>query len=296
MDTKMARDALKIAGAVRTSDGVRVFLKQWAAQIGPARHSLNANTNDFSIDLDLTPRKPVVLHGDDGYSRKGDAPERASCYYSFTRLETEGKVRVGKTWMPVTGESWMDQEFSTAILEPGISGWDWFSLQLSDNTELMLFMLRKTAGGINDASGGTYVPASGPPVNIPKQKFSIRTEKTWKSPRSGAVYPARWFLSVPSLSLDITVTPNLADQEASPSKGAGMVYWEGSVSVRGKKNGKPVTGQGYVELTGYDKPFDAPLRRVVVFGADEAPAKPAMFDSDPKRIQISERLISGKIG
>jgi len=120
-------------------------------------------------------------------------------------------------------------------------------------------MLRKTAGGINDASSGTYVPSSGPPVKISKQHFSIRTEKTWKSPRSGAVYPSGWQLSVPSLSLDITIAPNLADQETASGKGAGMVYWEGSVSVDGKKNGEPVTGRGYVELTGYDKPFDAPL-------------------------------------
>ncbi len=255
----MVRQALNMAGAMRTSDGVRVFLKNWFAQIGTDGHHLRADTDDFAIELDLTPKKPIVLHGDDGYSRKGEAPERASCYYSFTRLEAQGKVRVGKTWIPVTGASWMDQEFSTALLEPGLSGWDWFSLQLSDNTELMLFMLRKTAGGVNNASSGSYIPSSGKPVKITKQQFVIRTAKRWKSPRSGAVYPSGWFLTIPSLNMELTITPNLADQETTSGQGAGMVYWEGSVSVEGQKNGKPVSGQGYVELTGYDKPFDAPL-------------------------------------
>ncbi len=256
---EIARQALNMAGATRTSDGVRIFLKQWSAQIGESKHHLNASTNDFAIDLHLTPRKPIVLHGDDGYSRKGEARERASCYYSFTRLQAEGKVRMGKTWMPVSGESWMDQEFSTALLEPGLSGWDWFSLQLSDNTELMLFMLRKTEGGVNDASSGTFVPSSGPPVKIAKQQFQIRIANRWKSPRSGAVYPSGWSLSIPSMEMELTITPNLADQETTADQGAGMVYWEGSVSVEGQKNGKPLNGQGYVELTGYDKPFDAPL-------------------------------------
>jgi predicted secreted hydrolase len=229
------------------------------ARISPKTILLKAIAEKFSFDLDLTPVKPVAVHGNNGYSQKGSSPERASCYYSLTRLETNGQVTLAGKTFAVKGLSWMDHEFSTASLEPGIIGWDWFGLQLSDNTEIMIYLLRQKDGRWHPASSGTYVRSDGITKHLSIHDIDATVLDTWKSPNSGAVYPVRWRLRILSPAVDLYVAPNLADQEMRTQESTGMTYWEGSVSVRGNKNGRRVDGQGYMELTGYAKPFDAPL-------------------------------------
>ncbi|MGA7145612.1 MAG: lipocalin-like domain-containing protein [Desulfobacterales bacterium] len=258
-DQCMGRGVLGIAGVSRDHNDVRIFVKKWTARISPKALHLKAIAEKFSFDLDLTPVKPVVLHGNRGYSRKGSTPERASCYYSLTRLETKGQVTLAGKTFSVRGLSWMDHEFSTAQLEPGIIGWDWFGLQLSDNTEIMIYLLRQKDGRWHPASSGTYVRSDGTTRHLSIHDIEPMVLDTWKSPNSGAVYPARWRLRILSPAMDLSVIPNLADQEMRTRESTGVTYWEGSVSVRGNKNGRRVDGQGYMELTGYAGPFEAPL-------------------------------------
>jgi predicted secreted hydrolase len=153
----------------------------------------------------------------------------------------------------------MDHEFSSASLEPGIIGWDWFSLQLSDRTEIMLFFLRTSDGRISPVSGGTYVDPVGRTTALGKDDIAVTTLDTWKSPHSKAVYPSRWRLQVLPYTLDLVVVPNLADQEMHTSESTGVTYWEGSVSIRGTKEAISIQGLGYVELTGYAESFDVPM-------------------------------------
>ena len=256
---RVSREALKMAGASQTEDTTAVFLHDWSARIGLEKHLLKVNTDGFSYELKLTPLKPPVLHGRDGYSLKGSTPERASCYYSYTRIKAEGRLSIGENSFAVKGFAWMDHEFSTAPLEYNLKGWDWFSLQFSDQTEFMAFILRKAEGGISAASGGTFIGRHGQNSHLSKDEFTVTVMDTWKSPYSKAVYPARWRLQVFPQSLDLTIVPNLADQEMRTSESTGVIYWEGSVSIKGTKAGKPIEGQGYTELTGYAKPFDAPM-------------------------------------
>ncbi|MGD9302171.1 MAG: lipocalin-like domain-containing protein [Desulfobacterales bacterium] len=255
----ISREALNMAGANHNEDASTIFLKNWSARIGPDRHQLKVHSDEFSYELTLTPEKPPVLHGNAGYSLKGSTPERASCYYSFTRLKAEGDLSIGKNIIAVKGSAWMDHEYSTAPLEPGIRGWDWFSLQLSDQTEVMAFVLRKDKGEIGPASSATDIGNRGQNRHIRSHEFLVTVRDTWKSPHSKAIYPAGWRLQILSSSLDLIITPNLADQEMRTPASTGVVYWEGSVSIEGTRAGRPVVGQGYVELTGYAKPFDAPM-------------------------------------
>jgi predicted secreted hydrolase len=153
----------------------------------------------------------------------------------------------------------MDHEFSTAPLQPGIVGWDWFSLQMDNDTELMVFLLRKKDGELNRASSGTFVDPSGEGRHLSIDDFRIDVFQSWQSPHSRAVYPAGWRLSCASPKLELRIEPNLADQEARPAPGTGPTYWEGSVSVRGTMDGKAVSGKGYVELTGYAGEFEGDL-------------------------------------
>jgi predicted secreted hydrolase len=199
------------------------------------------------------------LHGDRGYSLKGSTPERASCYYSFTRLEGQGSISIAGNTVAVSGSAWMDHEFSTALLEPGITGWDWFSLQLSDSTEIMVFLLRTATGELHTASSGTYINADGITRPIAHAEIKVEVLDTWRSKQSHARYPARWRMQIAPMAIDARITSNLPDQEMRTPGSTGVTYWEGSVSIDGTKNEHPVKGEGYVELTGYAGSFDAPL-------------------------------------
>ena len=255
----VSREALTMAGVLQRPPETVVYLNNWSARIGAEAQVLHVDTDEFSYELTLKPVKPRVLHGRAGYSLKGSSPERASCYYSYTRHAVEGQLAIGGKTMAVRGQGWMDHEFSTALLEPGLKGWDWLSLQLSDRTEIMLFLLRTDDGGISDVSGGTFVDPDGNTRAIGRDQFAVTILDTWKSPHSKAVYPSRWRLRVFPYALDLTISPNLADQEMQTSGSTGVTYWEGSVSIRGTRGANQINGQGYVELTGYAEKFDRPM-------------------------------------
>jgi predicted secreted hydrolase len=255
----VSRAALGMAGVNQSSQYTKVFLKNWSTQIEADLHILKVDAADFSYELNFKPAKPAVLHGDRGYSLKGSTPERASCYYSFPRLEGQGRITIGDDTVAVTGSAWMDHEFSSYLLEPGISGWDWFSLQLSDETEIMVFLIRTKKGGLHAASSGTYINADGMSRPIANAEINVEVLDTWKSRQSKARYPARWRLQIAPLSIDVKITSNLPDQEMRTLGSTGVIYWEGSVSIEGIKDKLPVKGEGYVELTGYAGAFDAPL-------------------------------------
>jgi len=256
---RLAREALGMAGASQVAGTTRLFIHSWLAQIGKDAHMLKVQTDDFSFELELEPVKLPVSHGKAGYSRKGSTPERAGCYYSFTRFQSKGTLTVGGKTVSVQGFSWMDHEFSTASLEPGIVGWDWFSLQLSDQTEIMVYLLRKKKGGLHPASSGTYVDGAGRTRHLGKDELKVTVLDTWRSRQSNAMYPARWQLTIAPMAIELMIAPNLSDQEMQTQASTGVIYWEGSVSAKGTKNGIPIDATGYVELTGYAKPFDAPM-------------------------------------
>jgi len=256
---RMAREALGMAGTTQKEGATTIFIGPWSATIRADTHNLTAITPDFSIDLALQSSKPPVLHGKAGYSRKGSSVKNASCYYSLTRLLTRGKLGADGKTMVVEGLSWMDHEYSTAPLESGIIGWDWFSLQLSNQTELMLYLLRQTDNQTNDASSGTFIDASGVPQHLGNHDFNISVLKEWTSPETGGVYPVAWRIQVLPLDLDLKVAANLSDQEMQTAASTGVTYWEGSVSGNGTIVTKRVQAKGYVELTGYADAIDAPM-------------------------------------
>jgi predicted secreted hydrolase len=208
---------------------------------------LHAAQEDLALDLVLVDRKGPTLQGDSGYSRKGPQPGNASYYYSLTRLETTGTVSVADQGHAVSGLSWMDHEWSTSGLAADQEGWDWFSIQLDDGSELMVFQLRKEDGSIDPFSSGTLVAPDGSTRHLKRDDFEIGVEDSWRSPNSGATYPGRWTITVPVEELTLDIEPYLPDQELTVS----YAYWEGAVRIEGERSGRPVSGSGYVEMTGY---------------------------------------------
>jgi predicted secreted hydrolase len=261
---KLGRDALGMAGSDTAS--YRVWIDDWEAQAAPdGSQRLRAEAQGHAIAFRLVPQKPPVVHGRDGVSVKGPEPGQASHYVSLTRLALDGEVRIGGDRMHVAGQAWMDHEFTTGELAPDLVGWDWFGLQLDDGSELMLYGLRLADGTFAPESSGSWIAPDGTLVHLPAAAAQGKTEGTWKSPMSGAVYPASWRVrvQVPGTAgvaarfYELAIEPELAAQELVTRESTGVTYWEGACRVRGTRDGVAVAGYGYVELTGYAGAFRA---------------------------------------
>jgi predicted secreted hydrolase len=203
------------------------------------------------LHLSLRSEKPPVLHGDHGYSQKGEGEGRASYYYSLTRMETSGELTIDGKREKISGFSWMDHEFGSNQLRDDQVGWDWFSIQLDDGRELMLYQLRRKDGSTDPYSSGTVVSAGGEKRHLLLKDFRIEVLEHWRSPKSGARYPIKWKLVIPSEAIEIEITPAFPDQELITSRSTRVTYWEGSVAVRAMRDGQGAAGRGYVEMTGY---------------------------------------------
>lgn len=248
---RLSRAGPGLAGA--SLEGMHVWLLNWSARMKGSDILLEARDSDKELRLELTPRKPPVIHGQNGFSQKGPAPGQASYYVSLTDLKTRGSLKLPGFASPIEmqGVSWFDQEFGSNQLTPEQKGWDWFSLHLSDGRDLMIYLLRLKNGSVEPASSGTLVAADGSSRHLKLSDFSVTVLGRWKSPRSKGEYPSRWRIQVPSARIDLTVDPLLADQELHTEGSTGITYWEGAIAGKGISAGLEVTCEGYAELTGY---------------------------------------------
>jgi len=251
VDERLNRAGVGWAGA--NTERLEVWNDDWRAELRDGVHQLTARSGDgdFGVDLRLDPVRGPTLHGQNGFSQKGAAASNASHYYSLTRLETTGSIVVDGTPVAVAGLSWMDHEFGTTFLDASQLGWDWFSLQLDDGTDVMLYRLRQTGDRVDPRSSGTIVLPDGDVRRLDAAEFRLTPARDWTSPASGARYPVDWRLELPSAGLDLTVSAVVDAQELRTPRSTGVTYWEGTVVVGGSRDGTPVTGRGYLEMTGY---------------------------------------------
>jgi predicted secreted hydrolase len=232
-----------------------VFNEGWRAMTTPdGAWRLVASAGNDAIDLTLRTHKPPAVHGQNGVSVKAEGVGSASHYYSMTRLEVSGAVD-GKR---CHGLAWMDHEFGSSRLRESQSGWDWFSIQLDNDTELMLYQIRRRDGAPDVTSSGSLVTSDGSVIHLGHDQLRVQPLGRWTSPKSGATYPMGWTVAVPSLQISVTLQPLLKQQELDTRASTRVTYWEGAVSVSGSFDNVAVTGQGYVEMTGYARPFRAP--------------------------------------
>jgi predicted secreted hydrolase len=237
------------AGAA--TDRYLVWNEDWKVEAQGQSHVVEVADKEVKLKLRLTPAKPPVLHGDNGLSQKAEGKGRASYYYSLTRLKTEGELEIAGKSETLRGQSWMDHEFGSNQLAEDQLGWDWFSIQLDNNVELMLYVLRRKDGSIDPYSSGTLVYANGASKHLAVRDFQAQALEKWKSPKSGGNYPMKWRVGVPAEGIELDIVPFFPDQELDTRKSTKVIYWEGSVQVRGNFQKKPVQGLGYVEMTGY---------------------------------------------
>ena len=243
---KFSRSAPGLAGS--DSNPFQVWLENWqVSQISDDEWQMVAAQEGIKIELKLKDEKGLIFHGDAGYSQKGVDRGNASYYFSQTRLKSAGTIEIAGTEYDVSGLSWMDHEFSTSALSEDQIGWDWFSIQLNDDMELMLFQIRRSDGSVDPFSSGTLIDADGEVIHIDRSQFEIDVLDTWQSPHSGAVYPSSWQIRIPGIGLNLDLQPYMADQELNLS----YAYWEGAVEATGRLGEQAISGSGYVELTGY---------------------------------------------
>jgi predicted secreted hydrolase len=249
-ESSLSRSGPGLAGA--RTDALDVWCLDWSAKMTGSAVQLNARRNGAGISLRLEPRKPVVLHGVNGLSRKGPEAGESSYYVSFTDCGTSGAITPanGRAPIEVTGTSWFDHEFSSNMLAKDQAGWDWVSLHLSDGRDLMVYLIRRADGAADNVSG-TLVEPGGATRSLARADISLTTLDRWRSPKSGGDYPSRWRLVIPGAGIDLVITPLLADQELVGAGLPNLVYWEGAVAAEGASNGRPIRAEGYVELTGY---------------------------------------------
>ncbi|MCW5982755.1 MAG: hypothetical protein KIT09_31995 [Bryobacteraceae bacterium] len=252
------RERINRAGpglAAASAELSRIWNGNWHVEWRGNVQSLQAVTDAFTLRLEMVPQKPPVIHGRDGVSRKGPEPGRASHYVSFTRLAASGALELDGASYELAGLAWMDHEFFTNQLSPEQAGWDWFSVQFENGAELMLARMRRNDGSVDPFSHGTFVDRSGAARHLESKDFSLVPGATWTSPSSGAVYPIEWRIGIAPLGLELSAATPLANQELTGRGGPSLTYWEGAMDYEGTLQGKPIRGEGYLEMVGYAAPF-----------------------------------------
>jgi predicted secreted hydrolase len=242
-DQRAARGGFDLADA--REDNMAVHIGDWSLELRGDTYSARIAARDFAFELEFRPTQALLLHGESGVSRKGPEATQASFYYSVPRLTVSGRIVLNERAMAVEGTAWLDHEWSSEILAPDASGWDWIGINLDDGGALMAFRIRDERG---DAlwSGGTLRDATGNTRVFQPSEIHFDVLRRWRSPRTGIAYPVAFVVRVASLA--ICLEPLMDDQELDARASVGIVYWEGA--VRALADAGPI-GRGYLELTGY---------------------------------------------
>jgi predicted secreted hydrolase len=242
-DQTVARAVFGLAGA--DEGRTHVWIDEWSLTQKDTSYAVRIPAREFALELNLSAPQPPLLQGDDGYSRKGPQPESASYYYSVPHLAVAGVlVEKGRRY-GVSGNAWLDHEWSSSYMDERASGWDWIGINLADGGALMAFRMRDRSGGTLWA-GGAYRSATGLRRAFSPDEVAFTPVRSWRSPRTGASYPVAF--RVKAGDLEIGIDALMDDQEHDTRATVGTVYWEGAVTARiaGK-----IAGRGYLELTGY---------------------------------------------
>lgn len=250
---KLFREKEGVAGA--NHNPFKVFIEDWVitAEYPNSNYempifNIQVDVEDLSLDLKLEPQKQMALHGVRGLSQKSYQKGNASYYYSFTRLASEGRIEIENEKFEVEGFSWMDREWSTSALERDQAGWDWFSIQIENGIDIMYFQLRSIQGEEANFGKGSWVDKIGNVEYIALEDVELTVLERWESP-AGNEYPVKWSLNIPKKAIELVLEVKMKNQVHDIS----VDYYEGAIQITGDYKGTPIKGNGYVELTGYEK-------------------------------------------
>jgi predicted secreted hydrolase len=247
---KLSRGAFDEAGNGIPGDPLLAWIDDWQLRLlDDETFAFRAEVDGIELDLKLRNTKPVVLNGENGVSQKAAGAGEATHYYALTRMEGSGSLLIDGEPQAVTAEAWFDREWGSNQLGVGQVGWDWFSLQLDDGRELMLYQLRNSDGTADSHSAGTLTAKDGTTTYLSQSDFTLTPKRHWKSKRTGGKYPLEWQIKAPNHLLDLSIEAEFDKQELALKP---VPYWEGAVSTSGSH-----PGRGYLEMTGYAAPLKA---------------------------------------
>ena len=245
-DQRIARAGFGLAQASETTTDVK--LGKWSMRRDSSgSYAVNLPARDFTLTLAFQPTQPLMLQGEQGYSRKGPRPEQASYYYSEPQLKVSGTVTRNGKRVDVHGSAWLDHEWSSTVLDARAVGWDWVGANLDDGSALMAFRIR-TADGASLWQHATLRSRDGKTERFGGDAVSFRPLRRWTSPRTKASYPVE--VEVGTGKYRWRLKPLQDDQELDSRRSTGAVYWEGAVIL--DRDGH-AAGRGYLEMTGYVK-------------------------------------------
>lgn len=240
---RIARAGFGLADASEAD--TRVSIDRWQLRRETDGYHATIAGEDFALALTLVPRQQPLLNGDRGFSQKSPLPQSASYYYSVPHLSVTGRVTRDGTDEAVSGEAWLDHEWSSEYLDPDAAGWDWTGLNFEDGSALMAFRIRAKDGSVRWAGATLRAVDGAVRVYAPKD-IHFTPLKQWRSERTGIIYPTQWQIEVGDLRIELL--PLLQDQENDTRSTTGAIYWEGAVAA---SRAGAVIGRGYLELTGY---------------------------------------------
>jgi predicted secreted hydrolase len=236
-------------------------LGNWLLRREGNSYQAQANGSDFSFQLDLRETQPLLLQGDQGWSRKGPETSQASYYYSLPQLQVSGQLSLGEQTLPVQGQAWLDHEWSQSLMHADAVGWDWIGMNLLDGSALTAFRLRTKDGAALWAGGSLRAPGSAQAEIFGPDDVLFTPQRNWKSPASGTSYPVQWSVQIrraqPNTSIKMleryTVKAVIDNQELDSRQSTGAIYWEGLSELLDSRD--TVVGRGYLEMTGYANPL-----------------------------------------
>jgi len=250
-DETFAYDQIRtISSQPATGHGFHLTTPLLALRGSEGRDHIHGIMSDgsYEIDLEVTAGGDAVLHGEKGYVRYGAGG--GSFYYSRPRMTASGTLRDGDQVLSVSGDVWFDRQWGRDVNNPFLK-WDWFSLRLDDGTAVMLYRFIDADTSLEQ---GTLSEADGGVSGLEQGDFTVTDIEFWTSPGSGATYPVRWQVEIPSAGLVLDVNRVLDNQELDARATTLNVYWEGLCFVTGRRYGEPVSGHAYVEMTNYNLP------------------------------------------
>jgi predicted secreted hydrolase len=224
-------------------DEFNINIFSWKAWGDEHTHNIRAKKKDTYLDLKLELQKPITMHGTDGIVKK--SADVGSYYMASSRMKAAGKLCFEGVEMEVSGQGWFDREFGN-LGRTTVNGWDWFSIQLDNNNEYVIYILHDENRETDPFSFAAKVDEDGVSHPLPIDEVEITELEKWQSGHSGASYPVSWQVKIPKWDLDVKITACVDEQEFAFWD---LTYWEGACEVEGK----PANGLAYVELAGYTK-------------------------------------------